>query len=173
MNKLKYIGECLTLKVNKKLVSNIEEKDIDWEKTIHYIMNKEEGGSLITLKKDSNKRTYNIKNILEKLPMYSEMETQNNKIYESKCPRCRSEPENWTHIWNCSKNEVIIYNIIKDEIEIQVKELEKENIKVNKQKWEQRITEILLKRSSNFNGHVVAQILPCPNQTWKNLISET
>ncbi|RIA90156.1 hypothetical protein C1645_823718 [Glomus cerebriforme] len=111
-NKFKYIGEWLTLKVNKEIVKNMDKKEIDWEKTLYYIMNKEEGGKEITSEKDSRNRTYNIKNLIEKLPTYIEMETRNTEIYNSRCPRCRWDIENWTHIWNCNKNEITIYEII-------------------------------------------------------------
>ncbi|RIA83032.1 hypothetical protein C1645_834428 [Glomus cerebriforme] len=67
----------------------------------------------------------------------------------------RWDTENWIHIWNCNKNETTIYEIINEEIELQIKELEKDFIKVNERKWKQRITDILLTRSNNYNGQYI------------------
>ncbi|RIA81171.1 hypothetical protein C1645_837426 [Glomus cerebriforme] len=85
------------------------------------------GGNEITLEKDSRDRTYNIKNLIVKLPTYREMERRNNEIYNSRYPRCKWEIENWMHIWQCKKNEIIIQDIINEEIDIQINELQKAN----------------------------------------------
>ncbi|RIA82208.1 hypothetical protein C1645_835728 [Glomus cerebriforme] len=94
----------------------------------------EEGENELTSTKDSSARTYNIKNIIEKLLTYQEMERRNNEIYNDKYPRCRLETETWTHIWQCDKNELKIQDLIMEEIDLQIEKLKKENFIVNKNK---------------------------------------
>ncbi|RIA83143.1 hypothetical protein C1645_834251 [Glomus cerebriforme] len=127
-NKFKYLGEWLTLKINKNILNNIGKKEVDWEKTIEYIKNKNEGGSIITSDKDMRDRIYNIKNLIEQLPTYTIMSRRNKEIYDMKCPRCKKEDETWLHIWQCEKNEYKINDIIQDEIHNQIEALQKENI---------------------------------------------
>ncbi|RIA83998.1 hypothetical protein C1645_832936 [Glomus cerebriforme] len=114
------------LKVNRSIIKNLNKKEIDWVKTLNYILNKEEGGNELTSTKDSSTRTYNIKNIIKKLPTYQEMERRNNEIYNDKCPRCRLETETWTHVWQCDKNESKIQDLIMEEMDLQIEELKKE-----------------------------------------------
>ncbi|RIA94065.1 hypothetical protein C1645_818621 [Glomus cerebriforme] len=83
-------------------MENIDNNEIEWEKTIEYILNRKEGGNDIT-----------------------EMERRNKDIYKSQCPRCNWEPETWMHIWQCEKNETTIQEIIIDEIDKQIKAYKK------------------------------------------------
>ncbi|RIA95366.1 hypothetical protein C1645_872801 [Glomus cerebriforme] len=57
-NKLKYIAEWLTLKINKNLLLNINNNEINWGKTFEHIKNIKEGGTLITSDKDKTERIY-------------------------------------------------------------------------------------------------------------------
>ncbi|RIA79910.1 hypothetical protein C1645_839658 [Glomus cerebriforme] len=159
-NKLKYIGEWLTLKVNKNIMENINTNEVDWEKTIANILNKKEGGWDITSEKDSKDRIYNIKNLIEQLPTYSIMEKRNKDIYQSKCPRCKREDETWMHLWQCEQNETTIVAIIQKEINDQIKALQEENIKINEQRWRERILTILTKRSKLIDsGYIYHEII--------------
>ncbi|RIA94259.1 hypothetical protein C1645_818359, partial [Glomus cerebriforme] len=151
-NKLKYLGDWLTLKLNKKLITNLGKKEINWEKTIEYIKNYREGGMTITSDKDRRDRSYNIKNLIEQLPTYKVMTRRNEEIYDVKCPRCNKEEETWMHIWQCEANEIKIQDIIQDEIDINIKALQQKNIKINREKWHQRILEILIQRSNYIEG---------------------
>ncbi|RIA97008.1 hypothetical protein C1645_814672 [Glomus cerebriforme] len=76
----------------------------------------------------------------------------NNDVYKSQCPRCNWENETWMHIWHCEKNETTIQDIIFEEIDVQIKALQEENITINRQKWKERIIDIITKRSNNIEG---------------------
>ncbi|RIA81001.1 hypothetical protein C1645_837706 [Glomus cerebriforme] len=56
------------------------------------IVEKEEG-SVIISQEDTKKRTYNIKNFIEKLLIYYELEKRNDEMFEKKCQKCRQEEE--------------------------------------------------------------------------------
>ncbi|RIA80245.1 hypothetical protein C1645_839066 [Glomus cerebriforme] len=88
------------------------------------------------------------------------MTKRNNEIFDDKCPRCKKEEETWIHIWQCEANEYKIEDIIIEEIENQIMQLRKENIIINKDKWIQRIKEILSKRSLNIKeGYIFHEII--------------
>ncbi|RIA90053.1 hypothetical protein C1645_823900 [Glomus cerebriforme] len=59
------------------------------------------------------------------------------------------------HIWQCEANEIQIQEIIQNEINNQITALHQENIIINREKWHQRITEILIKRSNHIEGGYV------------------
>ncbi|RIA79670.1 hypothetical protein C1645_840170 [Glomus cerebriforme] len=115
--KLKYLGEWLTLNINKKLITNLDVKEINWVKMIEYINNKREGGITIISDKNKRDRSYNLKNLIEQLPTYKVMTRRNNEIYDVKL----------------------------QEIDNQIIALQQENISINREKWHHRIIEILIK----------------------------
>ena len=47
------------------------------------------------------------------------------------CDRCKIEEEDWYHIWECDKNNNILYNIINDNINEWISHMETQDIKIN------------------------------------------
>ncbi|RIA80498.1 hypothetical protein C1645_838592 [Glomus cerebriforme] len=103
-------GEWLWLKVNRKMLLNIEEGEIDWEKTFEYIINKEEGGSR------------NYKHIMNWKKGMMKCLNKDVKDVDKK-------KKDWIHIWSCGKNDPKIYDLIEEVIDIQIKEMEADNQK--------------------------------------------
>ncbi|PKK73747.1 hypothetical protein RhiirC2_775628 [Rhizophagus irregularis] len=62
-------------------------------------------------------RAFRIKSFMQSLPTYEVLYQR--KVYgisSEKCVRCNEETETWDHMWKCTKNKFILFDLWKDAV---------------------------------------------------------
>ncbi|CAB5212978.1 unnamed protein product [Rhizophagus irregularis] len=84
-------------------------QEYDWSLSS---LKKEQARTDLTNDLDNELRAYKIKNFIKELPIYEILfKRGNNAIITEACIRCYSKidnynmPENWDHVWECTRNE--------------------------------------------------------------------
>ncbi|UZO02583.1 uncharacterized protein OCT59_021062 [Rhizophagus irregularis] len=96
---------------NNRIISG----EFDWVTTLEFISNRTNFSNRQCGDKDTNERSYRIKNILKELPSYKTLFNRNtNKIESSRCIRCKKYEEDWEHVWICESNDYSIDEIIQE-----------------------------------------------------------
>ncbi|RIA89662.1 hypothetical protein C1645_824547 [Glomus cerebriforme] len=147
INQLKNKEDWMVQNRNKELRLNIDKDEIDWEKTYDFIMLRNKEAKLETSTKTSKVRSYRIKNLLEELPTLEIINRRNEEKNNNRCMRCKIESESWSHIWECDMNKHTLYDIVNEQISINIRNLKTKNIYVNEERWTDRIIKILLEKS--------------------------
>ena len=146
---------------------------IDWDGTYKFLRN--EQSTKYTNQKDSNIRSYRIKNYFELLPINVLNYNHGDKFTSSKlCERCKFAEEDWYHIWECDKNNDILYNIISEKISEWIIDMESKHIKINKKFYRKEIFDKLLFRSPDGRSLILHDVIKgiCTKHIIKNNLSK-
>src|SRR6266536_96956 len=140
---LKYKNEKLNSEALEDLFWRNYKQEFDWERSLKFVMNKEEIKDYKTSGKDEREKAYKIKNLIKELPTYAVLWKRNTNGIESKtCIRCKKGEEDWNHVWTCTNNRRTIRDTIEDEIINNEEKIRKEG--------KEEIVNIINKIAKNF-----------------------
>ncbi|UZO12021.1 uncharacterized protein OCT59_003572 [Rhizophagus irregularis] len=108
-NRIKYKSEILASEHLIDIFRLNILQEYDWSLSS---LKKEQARTDLTNDLDNELRVYKIKNFIKELPIYEILfKRGNNAIITEACIRCYSKidnynmPENWDHVWECTRNE--------------------------------------------------------------------
>ncbi|PKC02476.1 hypothetical protein RhiirA5_425178 [Rhizophagus irregularis] len=108
-NRIKYKSEMLASEHLIDIFRLNILQEYDWSLSS---LKKEQARTDLTNDLDNELRVYKIKNFIKELPIYEILfKRGNNAIITEACIRCYSKidnynmPENWDHVWECTRNE--------------------------------------------------------------------